>query len=133
MPGREPTNDEIAATLGISQKKLSDINILRSKPISLNQSIPGNDKGSSLYEDIIKQPNEHSIENKLIGNELDAALKTAIKKLKPDLQKIINLRFGFVDGEPKSFEEIGQIMGKSREVIRIKEKKALLFISSFLK
>jgi RNA polymerase primary sigma factor len=133
VPGREPTNDEIAATLGISQKKLSDINILRSKPISLNQSIPGNDKGSSLYEDIIKQPNEHSIENKLIGNELDAALKTAIKKLKPDLQKIINLRFGFVDGEPKSFEEIGQIMGKSREVIRIKEKKALLFISSFLK
>jgi len=118
--------------LEFHKKKLSEIKNLRSKPISLNQSIPGKDEGSSLYEDIIKPPNEHSIENTLIRNELDAALETATKKLEPDLQEIINLRFGFSDGVQKTYEEIGRILGKSRETVRVKEKEALLIISRFL-
>ena len=58
-------------------------------------------------------------------NELHQIIVEAISKLPPRQMAIINLRFGIIDGNPKTLEEVGQLYGVTRERIRQIERKAL--------
>ena len=58
-------------------------------------------------------------------NELHQIIIEAISKLPPRQMAIINLRFGIIDGNPKTLEEVGQLYGVTRERIRQIERKAL--------
>jgi RNA polymerase primary sigma factor len=73
-----------------------------------------------LIEDTGPSPQE-IIEQK----ELHQIIIEAISKLPPRQMKIINLRFGIIDGNPKTLEEVGQLYGVTRERIRQIERKAL--------
>jgi RNA polymerase primary sigma factor len=72
------------------------------------------------------QDNEYTdpvfmVESKLERDEINKLLE----QLSSKLRNIIKLRFGFEDGQTRTLEEIGQIMGVTRERIRQIEKKAL--------
>ena len=90
------------------------------REILTNESIPNEARLGDFIEDNSPSPQE-IVEQK----ELHDNLTEAINKLPPRQMSVILLRFGLVDGNPKTLEEIGQMYGVTRERIRQLEMKAL--------
>jgi RNA polymerase primary sigma factor len=65
-----------------------------------------------------------SAEEASIKATLDEEIKELLSELPPREQEILRLRFGF-DHAPKTLEEIGQLLGISRERVRQLEKRAM--------
>lgn len=90
------------------------------REILTNESIPNEARLGDFIEDNSPSPQE-IVEQK----ELHDNLIEAINKLPPRQMSVILLRFGLVDGNPKTLEEVGQMYGVTRERIRQLEMKAL--------
>lgn len=120
--GREPTTEEIANNLNTSIKKIEEI-LTASKTItSINQRV--NDDNYSEIGDFIENntatPEEVTIE-KVTAEEIRE--KLAI--LSDRQRQVIILRFGLDGDEPRTLQEIGDIIGCTRENIRLMELKIL--------
>lgn len=123
--GREPTDDELAKVLGISVQKLKETVILTSEPISLQTPVGyGDDLASESIESFISDKNS-SVEEEY--NKI--ALKKIVSSILPTLtereEKVIRLRFGIDNDKILTLEEVGNMMGVTRERIRQIESKAL--------
>ena len=123
--GREPTDDELAKVLGISVQKLKETVILTSEPISLQTPVGyGDDLASESIESFIPDKNS-SVEEEY--NKI--ALKKIVSSILPTLtereEKVIRLRFGIDNDKILTLEEVGNMMGVTRERIRQIESKAL--------
>ena len=120
--GREPTIEEIANQLNISTKKIEKILNLSQTITSINQRI--NDDNYSELGDFIENntatPEEATIE-KVTAEEI----RDKLSILNDRQQQIIKLRFGLDGDEPKTLQEIGDIIGCSRENVRLIELKIL--------
>lgn len=90
------------------------------REILTNESTPNEARLGDFIEDNSPSPQE-IVERK----ELHDNLIEAINKLPPRQMSVILLRFGLVDGNPKTLEEVGQMYGVTRERIRQLETKAL--------
>ena len=123
--GREPTDLEIAGRMEISLKKLSVIkkSILKD-PISLETPVTDD----LNIGDYIEDKSYRSPEMQTKNNVLKGRVHELLKDLDEREQRIINNRFG-INGEiPKTLEQVGEIMGYSKERIRQLEEGALLKI-----
>ena len=120
--GREPTTEEIANKLNISTKEIEKILNLSQTITSINQRI--NDDNYSELGDFIENntatPEEATIE-KVTAEEI----RDKLSILNDRQQQIIKLRFGLDGDEPKTLQEIGDIIGCSRENVRLIELKIL--------
>lgn len=120
--GREPTIEEIANHLNISEKTVDEILYYSIDPISLSTFV-GEEEESTL-EDFIESdaasPEEEAI-NSIIKDNIDSLLST----LNEREQDVIKRRFGFDNMECQTLEEIGEHFGVTRERIRQIEAKAL--------
>ena len=120
---REPNDDEIAERLGISVEKVQQIRKIAQEPISLEAPV-GEEEDSSLGDFISDpgalDPYEYTAKQKL-REELDEALKT----LTPREARVLQLRFGLIDGRTRTLEEVGKEFNVTRERIRQIEAKAL--------
>ncbi len=120
--GREPTTKEIANQLNISTKKIEKIFNLSQTITSINQRI--NDDNYSELGDFIENntatPEEATIE-KVTAEEI----RDKLSILNDRQQQIIKLRFGLDGDEPKTLQEIGDIIGCTRENVRLIELKIL--------
>ena len=56
---------------------------------------------------------------------LKEKMASVLRKLSPREERIIRMRFGFEDGNPRTLEEVGQVFAVTRERIRQIEAKAL--------
>ena len=92
---------------------------------SLNQKIKGDedDYGDTELGDFVESP--ESLEDSFDKKELTRLLLKCIDKLNPREQLVIKLRFGLIDGEPKSLEKVGEYFGVTRERIRQVEARSL--------
>ena len=119
---REPTTEEIANKLNISTKKIEKILNLSQTITSINQRI--NDDNYSELGDFIENntatPEEATIE-KVTAEEI----RDKLSILNDRQQQIIKLRFGLDGDEPKTLQEIGDIIGCTRESVRLIELKIL--------
>lgn len=119
---REPTTEEIANKLNISTKKIEKILNLSQTITSINQRI--NDDNYSELGDFIENntatPEEATIE-KVTAEEI----RDKLSILNDRQQQIIKLRFGLDGDEPKTLQEIGDIIGCTRENVRLIELKIL--------
>ena len=122
---REPTIEEIAKKIGWSVKKIENMYRYFSETSSLDVSI-GDDEESALLN-FIKDDNQN-IENSYLSNELTNGVHQLLKgvNLKPNEKTVIELRFGLVDGNVYTLDEIGEILSLSRERVRQIEAKALM-------
>ena len=84
----------------------------------------GEDKENSLGE-FIPHEKGMSVEDIAIQNALRERISEALQTLTVREQQVLKLRFGLDDGEERTLEEVGQIMGVTRERIRQIEAKAL--------
>ena len=118
--GRNPTDAELAQSLGWTQEQLNKIQNASLKTISLDKSY-GNGNSDQDYtladfveEDKYDNP-EKATYNKLINYQLQKDMDTFLTK-KENL--VIRMRFGFDNGNTQTLEEVGNYFGVSRERIR---------------
>jgi len=122
--GRPPTTEEMARKLRISRKKAE---IVRRGLVAVNApSQMGADETQALSEMIAD--NEQSLpEYTLMQASNTPIVEAMLQQLEPRERKILELRFGLDghEGPPRTFKEIGEIVGLTRERVRQLEKKAL--------
>jgi RNA polymerase primary sigma factor len=122
--GRDPSVDEIADKLDLTEDKVKGILKAAQQPISLDRPI-GEDEDSSLGDFVedtkVVSPSQYA-SFKLLQGEINEVLS----ELDPREEKIIRLRFGLEkDRAPMTLEEVGAIFGVTRERVRQIEKKAI--------
>ena len=121
--GHEPTPEEIAEHLDMSVDKVREILRVSQDPVSLETPI-GEEEDSHLGDFI---PDDDALapadaaSMSLLKEQLDEVLQT----LTPREAKVLRLRFGLEDGNPKTLEEVGKEFNVTRERIRQIEAKAL--------
>lgn len=120
---REPTVEEIAEKMGISSSKVIEYQSYISDTISLDTKI-GDEDGLSLG-DLISNPNIKNPFEEITNEEYREELKRILSELNPREYQVITLRFGILDGNTHTLEEIGNIIGLTRERVRQIESKAL--------
>ena len=121
--GRDPTTEEIATAMGISEDKVAEIQKIAQEPISLENPV-GEEEDSKMADFIedesVKAPVEVASQN-LLREQLLAVIET----LTPREQKVIRLRYGLDDSHSRTLEEVGKEFNVTRERIRQIEAKAL--------
>jgi RNA polymerase primary sigma factor len=120
--GREATAAEIAEELGLSQERVAEIQRIAQEPVSLQAPIGEED---SDLGDFIEDADAVVPMEAAAFIMLQDQLEQILHNLTPREQKIIQLRFGLMDGHPRTLEEVGREFGVTRERIRQIESKTL--------
>ncbi len=122
--GREPLAEEVAAEMGEDIDKVRYIIKISQETISLETTI-GDDDDNSTLEDFIEDVKNDSPDRIAALQLLRDYVKDIMTNLSPREQKILEMRFGLVDGVAHTLEEVGQEFEVTRERIRQIEAKAL--------
>ena len=121
--GHDPSAEEIAREMDIPVEKVRDILKIAQEPVSLETPI-GEEEDSHLGDFIpdedASEPSE-AASFSLLREQLEEVLDT----LAPREKKVLELRFGIVDGRTRTLEEVGKEFNVTRERIRQIEAKAL--------
>ncbi|MDQ3916176.1 MAG: RNA polymerase sigma factor [Actinomycetota bacterium] len=121
--GREPTADEIGEQMELPPEKVREIQKISQEPVSLETPI-GEEEDSHLGDFIEDSEAVVPLERasfRLLQEQLESVLHTLSEREK----EVIRLRFGLVDGQPCTLEEVGKKFGVTRERIRQIESKTL--------
>ncbi|MEU3200528.1 MULTISPECIES: RNA polymerase sigma factor [unclassified Streptomyces] len=121
--GYEPTPGEVAAHLDLSPERVGEVLRLAQEPVSLHAPVGEEDAVAlgDLIEDGDAASPVESAAFLLLREHLEAVLSTLGERER----KLVQLRYGLVDGRPRTLEEIGRIFGVTRERIRQIESKTL--------
>lgn len=121
--GRDPTPDEIAKEMGMSEDKVRDIMKISQEPVSLETPI-GEEEDSHLG-DFIPDDDAPAPAESAAFTLLKEQLIDVLDTLTPREEKVLRLRFGLDDGRARTLEEVGREFNVTRERIRQIEAKAL--------
>jgi len=122
--GREPMPEEIASEMGEDIEKVRHVIKISQDTISLETSI-GEDEEDSTLEDFIEDVKNVTPDRSAALQLLKDYVQEVISHLSPREQKILEMRFGLVDGVAHTLEEVGREFDVTRERIRQIEAKAL--------
>jgi RNA polymerase primary sigma factor len=120
--GREPGDEELAIAAELELDEVSRLRNATRAVTSLDQPV-GKDEETPLGELFASDAPEPSDE--VAERERIAILSAALKELSPEERKVIQLRFGLVDGEEKTPDAIGKELGITRERVHELEDDAL--------
>lgn len=121
--GRDPTPEEIAKEMGMSEDKVRDIMKISQEPVSLETPI-GEEEDSHLG-DFIPDDEAPAPAESAAFTLLKEQLIDVLDTLTPREEKVLRLRFGLDDGRARTLEEVGREFNVTRERIRQIEAKAL--------
>lgn len=115
--GREPLAEEIATEMGIEVEKIHIIEQINQDTVSLEQPIGEDEdkstRGEFIPDDKILRPDQDASRRILTDQ-----VKEVLGELSPKERKILEMRYGLVDGVQHTLEEVGQEFGVTRERIR---------------
>jgi RNA polymerase primary sigma factor len=120
---REPTTEEIAEAMGISQDKVRRVIEVSRTPVSLE--MPVGKEGDSRMGDFIEDDRVAAPLDSASYHLLREQISEVLQKLPDRERRIIQLRFGLNDGRYRTLEEVGKEFGITRERIRQIEAKVL--------
>jgi RNA polymerase primary sigma factor len=123
--GREPKVSELARFMGMSQEKVREAaRALRQSVISLETPVGEEDESTlgSLLEDFLSPSPEEEATRELLRERVRQALDV----LSPRERKVIELRFGILDGRARTLDVVGNALGVTRERARQIEAQALI-------
>lgn len=121
--GREPTEDEIGERAEMTVERVREILKISQAPTSLDSPIgeDGDGRLGDFIEDSDAIAPPDAAEDSVMREQLHGILRTL-----PDRErKVIELRYGLLDGHPRTLEEVGREFGVTRERIRQIESKTL--------
>ncbi|MFD8074290.1 RNA polymerase sigma factor RpoD/SigA [Streptomyces sp. NPDC059718] len=121
--GRDPEPAEIAAELGSTPERISDVLDWARDPVSLNMSV--DDEGETQFGDLVEDTSAASPEDSVLVMLRREELEDLIDRLDDRTASIIRARYGIVDGRERTLTEVGKQHGLTRERIRQIEKHAL--------
>jgi RNA polymerase primary sigma factor len=121
--GREPSPDEIGERMEMTAERVREILKISQEPVSLETPI-GEEEDSQLG-DFIEDSDAVAPPDAANETMLAEHLRRVLDSLSERERKVIELRFGLVDGHPRTLEEVGREFGVTRERIRQIESKTL--------
>ncbi|NLF13848.1 MAG: RNA polymerase sigma factor RpoD [Anaerolineaceae bacterium] len=121
--GRDPTVEQIAEELGVSPKKVERTIKVSQRPLSLE--MPVGEEDDSFLGDFIEDSEAPSPTDQASQQLLRDQIEDIFGSLTPREVRILQLRFGLVDGYSYTLEEVGKKFGVTRERIRQIEAQAL--------
>ncbi|MBD3868040.1 MAG: sigma-70 family RNA polymerase sigma factor [Acidobacteria bacterium] len=126
--GRKATPEEIAKKLRMPVTKVEEILGVVQDPQALEDMSADDDSPGLLR--FVADPNAPCPLERTVDRELREKIESTLKVLNPREEEIIRLRFGIGRDMPYTLEEIGRVMGLSRERVRQIEATALKKIQS---
>jgi RNA polymerase primary sigma factor len=121
--GREPSVDELAVALDVPPKKVENMIQVARRPLSLET--PTDDEEDSVLGDFIEDDEAPPPDDMATYNLLREHLGEVLNGLPPREVRILQLRYGLLDGQAYTLEEVGRKMGVTRERVRQIEAQAL--------
>ncbi len=123
LKGREPTYDELAETTQMPVGKVRNLIRFTQEPVSIEMPI-GQDGGGQI-SDFIEDREVSSPPDTVIHASLREKIKETLKNLSEREKRILEMRYGLVDGREHTLEEVGEKFNVTRERIRQIELKAI--------
>ena len=121
--GRDPSIDELAVSLEVTPKKVENMIQVARRPLSLET--PTDEEEDSVLGDFIQDEESPAPVELVTLNLLREHLQEVLNMLPPREVRILQLRYGLLDGQSYTLEEVGRKMGVTRERVRQIEAQAL--------
>jgi RNA polymerase primary sigma factor len=121
--GRDPSVEELAEALDVPPKKVENMIQVARRPLSLET--PTDDEEDSMLGDFIPDKEAQAPDDAATYNLLRQHLGEVLDELPPREVRILQLRYGLMDGQAYTLEEVGSKMGVTRERVRQIEAQAL--------
>ena len=122
--GRMPTTEELARATGLTEEAVRSLSSLNTEAVRLDHPTregDGNERMERFALAVQEQTDAHTM-----ANSQSADIEAALDSLPPRDAKVLRLYFGLDDGQPRTLEEIGRMMGVTRERIRQLRDRALV-------
>ncbi len=120
--GREPTREETARSMGISEEDVEDLQILAEKDVSLSDRLTDSELE---VEGKIEDNASPSVEYQIVKSSIQHQIRDILGELDEKAALVLKLRFGLDDDRPQTLQEIGKRLNLTRERIRQIEQKAM--------
>lgn len=121
--GRNPTPEELAAEMEIPVRKVEQMLDVARRPLSLE--MPTDDEGESTLGDFVEDSDSPSPPDRVSAVMLKDQLMDILVDLPPREVKILQMRYGLLDGQTYTLEQVGKKLGVTRERVRQIEAQAL--------
>jgi len=121
--GRDPSPEEMADALDLATEKVENMLQVARRPLSLE--LPVDEDGDSELGDFIENEEAAAPADVVSSSILRDLLQDVLEDLPPREVRILQMRYGLIDGETYTLEEVGQKLGVTRERIRQIEVQAL--------
>ena len=121
--GRDPNIDEMAAYLNLPVKKVETMIQVSRRPVSLET--PVDEDEDSVLADFVEDREALPPSDSVTQHLLHQHLRDVLLGLPPREVRILQLRYGLLDGTSYTLEEVGRKMGVTRERVRQIEAQAL--------
>jgi RNA polymerase primary sigma factor len=124
LNGKEPTAEEIAKIVGVSAEETQLLRIVAKNPLSIHEPMGGD--GERALEDFLDDRNTCSPGVAVDQHLLKDRVQEVLKSLSPREREVLELRFGLLDGHPRTLEDVANTYGITRERIRQIEARAIV-------
>ncbi|HTK42207.1 MAG TPA: RNA polymerase sigma factor RpoD/SigA [Gemmatimonadales bacterium] len=121
--GRIPTTEELVEATGLTPESVRSLGALHIEALRLDQPMRADDDRSRMER--VALASDEGTDAATLAKSRTSDLETALASLPPRDAKVIRLYFGLDDGRARTLEEIGRMMGVTRERIRQLRDRAL--------
>jgi RNA polymerase primary sigma factor len=121
---REPSAEELAEVLEITQSEVLDTIRISSRHVSVDAPLPNSEDGGTMLE-LMPDDGKQTPDKPLMWDSLKIEIKKALSTLTPREAEILTLFYGLDDQMPLSLDEIGTKLDLTRERVRQLREKAI--------
>ena len=114
--GTEPTVSQISELSGYPEERV--LQLLRLNPETCSLDAPAGDQEEATLGILLEDVRSTKPQEELVRKELENTLNTLLEALQERQRQVLRLHFGMVDGVDHSLEEIGKMLGISKERAR---------------